>query len=199
MAPEPEAPLTRPRVEGDRETEILGAAIEVLVDVGYDRLTMDAVAQRARASKATLYRRWNSKVGLVIDALLVTRPTPEAPDTGTLRGDLLAMFAGVGGLGDADSVRFLASVITAVARDPEFATAYREEVLAPKIAIARTVWERARVRGELRPDCDVDVLAPALPGIVLHSMFFLGIDPDQAFIERVVDQIVLPAATAAAS
>ena len=51
----------RPRVEGDREQEILDAALEVLGEVGYDRLTMDAVAQRAKASKATLYRRWNSK------------------------------------------------------------------------------------------------------------------------------------------
>ena len=72
---------TRPRVEGDREQEILDATLDVLADVGYDRLTMDAVAQRARASKATLYRRWNGKARLVVDALLsqkapVTAPTP---------------------------------------------------------------------------------------------------------------------------
>ena len=54
-------PTTRPRVEGERELEILEATLEVLGDVGYDRLTMDAVATRAKASKATLYRRWNGK------------------------------------------------------------------------------------------------------------------------------------------
>ncbi len=57
MTPITEAAVTRPRVEGDREAEILSATLEVLVDVGYDRLTMDAVAARAKASKATLYRR----------------------------------------------------------------------------------------------------------------------------------------------
>ena len=71
MTPQVEATLSRPRIEGDREVEILDAALEVLADVGYDRLTMDAVAQRAKASKATLYRRWNGKVSLVIDLSLI--------------------------------------------------------------------------------------------------------------------------------
>ena len=57
MTPAEAATHLRPRVEGDREREILDAALEVLSEVGYDRLTMDAVAQRAKASKATLYRR----------------------------------------------------------------------------------------------------------------------------------------------
>ena len=71
-----ETTASRPRVEGVREAEILEATLQVLVDVGYDRLTMDAVALRARASKATLYRRWNSKLRLVIDALLTTKQAP---------------------------------------------------------------------------------------------------------------------------
>ncbi|MGL5927508.1 MAG: helix-turn-helix domain-containing protein, partial [Dermatophilaceae bacterium] len=61
---------SRRRVEGDREREILSAALGVLAEVGYDRMTMDAVALAARASKATLYRRWQSKTALVVDALL---------------------------------------------------------------------------------------------------------------------------------
>ena len=93
-----ETAATRPRVEGDREAEILDATLEVLVDVGYDRLTMDAVALRAQASKATLYRRWNTKVRLVIDALLATKQAPTVPDTGSLRGDLIELFCGIGGV-----------------------------------------------------------------------------------------------------
>ena len=58
---------------------------------------MDAVATQAKASKATLYRRWNNKVSLVIDALLTTKAAPEVPDTGSLRGDLLAAYCGFGG------------------------------------------------------------------------------------------------------
>ena len=82
------SPTERPRVEGDRELEIFEATLEVLADVGYDRLTMDAVAARAKASKATLYRRWTNKVSLVIEALQHSKGPTEVPDTGSLREDL---------------------------------------------------------------------------------------------------------------
>jgi AcrR family transcriptional regulator len=97
----------RPRVEGDREQEILDAALEVLADSGYDRLTMDAVAHRAKASKATLYRRWNSKATLVVEALARAKGVPELPDTGDLRSDLLTAFCGMGGLTDHDTTATL--------------------------------------------------------------------------------------------
>src|SRR5215467_12573472 len=114
MTPEAAAAAAaRPRVEGDREQEILTAALEVLADVGYDRLTMDAVAQRAKASKATLYRRWNSKATLVVEALARTKGVPVTPDTGALRSDLLAAFCGMGGLTDHDTTATLGAVLTA--------------------------------------------------------------------------------------
>src|SRR3954447_1593913 len=92
------AAVARPRIEGVREQEILDAALEVLADVGYDRLTIDAVAHRAKASKATLYRRWNSKATLVVEALARVKGPPVTPDTGDLRTDLLETFCGMGGL-----------------------------------------------------------------------------------------------------
>ena len=187
--------VSRPRVEGDREQQILDATLQVLGDVGYDRLTMDAVATRAKASKATLYRRWNGKVSLVIDALLSVKSTPDLPDTGTLRGDLIASFCGMGGLTDEQSVATFASVITAIHRDQDFAAAFRREVIGPKSQLSRTVFERARDRGELAEGVDIDLLAPALAGIVLHRMYVMGEVPDEALITRVIDQIILPAAT----
>ena len=187
--------VSRPRVEGDREQQILDATLEVLADVGYDRLTMDAVATRAKASKATLYRRWNGKVSLVIDALLSAKGTPDLPDTGTLRGDLIASFCGLGGLTDERSVSTFASVITAISRDQDFAAAFRREVIGPKAALSRTIFERARDRGELAPGVDIGLLAPALAGIVLHRVYLMGELPDEALITRVIDQIILPAAT----
>jgi len=193
MTPAEAASAVRPRIEGVREQEILDAALEVLADVGYDRLTMDAVAQRAKASKATLYRRWNSKATLVVDALARTKPVPEAPDTGELRGDLVSTFCGLGGLTDHDTTATLGAVITAVSTDHEFAREFREKVVAPKARVSRLVFERALARGELRPDIDLDIIVPALAGIVLHRVFILGEQPDAALIERAIDQIILPA------
>jgi AcrR family transcriptional regulator len=185
---------TRPRVAGDREQEILEAALEVLADVGYDRLTMDAVATRAKASKATLYRRWNSKVALVIDALLSQKESPPVPDTGSLRGDLLEAFCGLGGLVEHKTVATLSSVLTAIDRDPEFAAEFRTRVVGPKIATSLAIYERALARGEVRADLDPSLFGPALAGILLHRSFMLGEPPTRELIARVIDQIILPAA-----
>lgn len=184
----------RPRVEGQREDEILDACVELITEVGYDRLTMDAVAKRARASKATLYRRWETKASLVVEALVRAKSSPHIGDhdTGTLRSDLLSTFCGHDGLNKAGTV-VMGSVLTAVATDPEFATLFREKFVAPKIAVTQAIYQRARERGEIGADVDLEVIGPALAGILLHRSFVLGIPPDDATIERVVDHVILPA------
>jgi AcrR family transcriptional regulator len=194
MTPEAAAAAAaRPRVEGDREQEILDAALEVLADVGYDRLTMDAVAHRAKASKATLYRRWNSKAKLVVEALARTKSVPLVPDTGDLRSDLLTAFCGMGGLTEHETTATLGAVMTAVSTDQEFAREFRAQVVEPKATVSREIFERARARGELRDDLDLDIVVPALAGIVLHQVFIFGEKPDAQLIQRAVDQIILPA------
>jgi len=101
------SPKQRPRVEGEREDEIFEACVDLLIQVGYDRLTMDAVAKRARASKATLYRRWETKASLVVDALVRAKGTPhvEDHDTGDLRSDLPLDDAAPGGDGPMVDIR----------------------------------------------------------------------------------------------
>lgn len=193
MTPEAAAAAVRPRVEGHREQEILDAALQVLADVGYDRLTMDAVAHQAKASKATLYRRWNSKAKLVVEALARTKGTTEVPDTGALRSDLLTTFCGMGGLTDHGTTATLGAVLTAASTDPEFAREFRAQVVEPKARVSREIFEKARERGELRDDLDIDIVIPALAGIVLHRVFLFGDKPDPSLIERAVDQIILPA------
>ena len=147
MTPAEAATHLRPRVEGDREREILDAALEVLAEVGYDRLTMDAVAQRAKASKATLYRRWNSKATLVVDALATQKATPPVPDSGDLRTDLLTAFCGMGGLTDHDTTQTFGAVMTALSTDPEFAAEFRTRVLQPKAQLSRTRLPARRSTG----------------------------------------------------
>ncbi len=189
----PESVTTRPRVEGEREQEILDAALSVLAECGYDRLTMDAVATEAKASKATLYRRWSSKPELVVEAICSHKAHPALPDTGSLREDLVAAHCGMGGLQDPRALAVQAAVVTAMARDPEFAATYRREFIGPKLAASRAIFERARDRGEVRDDLDLELLAPALAGIVLHRVFLLGDDASPELVGRVIDQIVLPA------
>ena len=188
---------TRPRVEGERESEILDAALALLALVGYDRMTMDAIAAEAKAGKATLYRRWSTKAALVVDAILRSKETLQAPetDTGSLRGDLIAMACGHGGLSDERTSQTMAGVITALHHDPDFAEEFRTRVVQPKLEVGRRVFERARARGEITADLDLDLFAPALAGIVLHRSFVLGLSVDEKTVARVVDEIILPAAT----
>lgn len=186
---------TRPRVEGERELEIFEATLRVLDEVGYDLLTMDAVATRAKASKATLYRRWRGKPELVVAAIMSRKGDSVVPDTGSLRGDLLQAYCGgSGGLDDPLAQSVLAAVVTAMARDPEFAEVYRRDFIAPKVRSSQAIYERARKRGEIHPDTDLSVLAPSLTAIVMHRSFLLGDAITPELIGRILDEVVLPAA-----
>lgn len=197
MTPATEPGQARPRVTGDREAEILDATLGVLCEVGYDRLTMDAVAQASRASKATLYRRWSSKGDLVVDALVRAKGAPQVVDRdlGDLREDLLAASCHDSGLTQKVTRCMVGGVVSALQHDEEFAAAFHERFLAPKLAESMAMFERARDRGELCPDVDLDLLAIVIPAVALHRSFVLGLPTDDSMIERIIDEIVMPAAT----
>jgi AcrR family transcriptional regulator len=186
----------RPRVEGGREDEILDATVAVVAELGYDRLTMDAVATAAKASKATLYRRWQTKAELVVDAISRAKgcPMPEDVDTGSLRGDLISMSCGDGGFKDELPMSVMAGLFTALHRDAELQTAVQERFLAPRVALVTEVYERAVRRGEIAPDVDIELLTATLPAVIVYHAFVLGIEPTDELILRVIDNLILPAA-----
>ncbi len=164
----------------------------MLQDVGYDRLTMDAVAQAARAGKATLYRRWTSKAELVVEAICQTEFS-RLPNTGSLRGDLIALATGPGGLNHRHPHSVIAGLLTAMQRDQDLAMMIRERLFEPKSRILREIFQQARNRAELAPSADIELLMYLLPAMVIHRVLVLGHSTDQDFIERVIDEVVLPA------
>ncbi|MFG1621302.1 TetR/AcrR family transcriptional regulator C-terminal ligand-binding domain-containing protein [Kribbella sp. NPDC049227] len=186
----------RPRVEGGREEEILAATVALVAELGYDRLTMDAVATAAKASKATLYRRWTSKAELVVDAISRAKgcPMPENVDTGSLRGDLISLACGAGGFTDEMPMSVMAGLLTALQHDAELQNAFRERFLAPRLGLVATIYQRAVDRGEVSPDIDVELLANTLPAVIIHHAFLLGVEPTDDLILRVIDNVILPAA-----
>ena len=113
-----------------REQAILAAAFELLAVVGYERLTMDGVAEHARASKTTIYRRWPNKAALVVAAFAAMDPPPsDELDTGSLRGDLLALLRAVRERFTGPNMSRMSSLMFAMQADPELAAELRSYFL----------------------------------------------------------------------
>jgi AcrR family transcriptional regulator len=186
--------VRRPRMTPERRLELLDIVLDVLGEVGYEALSMDVVAARARCSKATLYRLWPGKPQLVAAALYETRPLKvEEIDTGTLRGDLLTMVGLLGALEDRATALF-AALGHAVLVDEDLGTVVRESMLNPWCAELTEVVDRAVERGELpaRPAA-ADFLPQLLLNAVVTRQMFEGARADSDYHTRCIDHVLLPA------
>lgn len=188
--------MTRPRVAGDRVAEILETTLGLLAEVGYDRLHLDLVADRARVSKATIYRHWHGKSRLVVHALdraLAGRAAP--PDTGTLRDDLVATLGDRHGLGDPTLRAALSGAFTASTFESGLGKGVRRDILAGPLCGVREIFTRARARGEIQPDADVELLTSVVVGFVVYG-HLLADDAASASesLTGLVDRVVVPAA-----
>jgi AcrR family transcriptional regulator len=184
-------PASRPRLEGERAREVLDVTLQLLSEVGYDKLTLDTVATRARAGKATLYRHWSSKAELVADAMSGLEGAVVLPDTGSLRGDLLEL-VGSRRFEPADA-RLMCGVSTAMSTDPELNRALRDRFVQPRLGALRRLLENGRARGEVDDDVDLELVASVLPAMMTFLGMIGGQPPSPEFAARVVDELVLPA------
>ncbi|WP_028060894.1 TetR/AcrR family transcriptional regulator [Candidatus Solirubrobacter pratensis] len=180
----------RPR-DPQRRRAILGAAMALIAELGYDRTTIDAIAHRAGVSKPTLYRRWpHGKPELVADALRERR-AGASPDTGSLRGDLLALVA-IQTSHLHEDVHLACGLLTQLRTSPELAAVMHEHVIAEERARFTTVVERAAARGELEAG-EVSPLFADLAGAVVFTRVTITAEPvDEAFAEELVDHVLLP-------
>lgn len=183
------------RLGETRQREILRAAYELLAEVGYEALRFDAVAARARASKATLYRHWPCKAELVADAVRACKVSkPDYPDTGSLRGDLVAILAGMAETMTGEDGPLLAGLVMAMRTDPDFAREMRS-LHQSKGPICEVICARALARGELRPGYDPRLIEEIGPAQLFMHGFVRGEPLDQKYIAHLVDDIVLPLLT----
>jgi AcrR family transcriptional regulator len=175
-----------------RDVVIRDAALEVLAEVGYDRLTIDGIAARAHSSKATIYRRWPGKAELIVDALSSRKGSPHFPDTGSLDGDLEAVAERFCGSDDRLDAQLMFGLITALAHDTDLREVFRRRFIDLRIAGLREVFERAADRGELSEHDDLDLVVEILPALVVHRLLVAGEAPDRVFIDRVLAEVILP-------
>ena len=172
---------------------ILGAAAELLLEHGLNAISMDAVAERAGASKATIYRWWPSKQLLALDALFGEWEPgpPERHDTGSLAGDLLALIRPwVRQLARKPYGQVIAALIAKAQGDPEFAEEYRARFVQPRRDRARVIFARAIERGEIPPNTDIEVALDLLYGPIYHRMLHGHAPLTDRFARSVVDHVV---------
>jgi AcrR family transcriptional regulator len=182
------------RMTTERLEELYVGTLALVAEHGYDKLTMDQIAEATRSSKATLYRQWGSKAALVVEALRCTgQIDDEFPDTGTIRGDLEAMARHDKGHDKGDS-DLITAIMHAMRTNEELAAAVRTEILGPARGRIATMLRKAVDRGEIAADnpalpfADLLFMSPMLLHIVLE-----GTEPEAEYLHRYFEGVVLPA------
>ncbi|MFD3437601.1 TetR/AcrR family transcriptional regulator [Streptomyces sp. NPDC058685] len=186
---------TRSRLTPEREAELYEAVLDLLREVGYDALTMDAVATRTRSSKATLYRQWRGKPELVATALRHSKPVNVGDiDTGTLRGDFHAMLDETDDCQMERDSALMRGLAQAIHGNPDLHEALRELLIEPEITGLDTLLRRAVERGEVSADNPaLDFVPHMLVGAFVARQMIEDRLPDRAFLTQYIDAVVLPA------
>ena len=174
------------------DEQLLRATQDLLIEEGFERLTMDAVAKRCGASKATIYRRWPGKTALVVAAAAALFHAPELPDTGDLREDLLACGRAYV-QSEGRNAEVLASVISASRHDPALREAAQQALGAPYGGLFERVLSRAVERRLVRNDLDLETVAQVFPALAYQKVAARGLLVGEDDVLRVVDGVLLPA------
>lgn len=196
--PDPDQPVARGRKrDASRDGAILDAAIDVLGEVGYAGMTVDMVALRAKAGKATVYRRWSSKEELVLEAVARMKRSQvdldQLPDTGTLRGDLLALFKPDTAEEDTRRRKAVGGLASMISHHSAFAELADSALVQPWADAHRTLMQRAVDRGEIPASADVKTVCLILPTMAAYRALVQGKPFDRDFLVSNVDGVLLPA------
>jgi AcrR family transcriptional regulator len=165
----------RPR-SPEAHAAILRAAVELVAADGLHGLTMEAIAARAGVGKATIYRRWKSKEDLLAEALRSVAMTPDAPDTGSVRGDLAAAAQSAVSRLSADAFRVLPRLLAEAGDDPRLREAVDEALLRPRRQAIGSILRRGVERGELRDDLDLDFVTDMIMAPIIIRLIMSGGD-----------------------
>jgi len=174
---------------------VLAAAVDLLGEVGYARLTVEHVAARAKVSKASLYLRWPGKVALVANALgYGSAVVPAVPDTGSMREDMRRFLRALVRAHATGFAQAASAVSGEVVHNPALREAFRNSVIATVADRVETIVVRAVDRGELSPDTDVELLSVLPMALLQHVRLTREPRPQpEAVVERVVEQFYSPA------
>ena len=178
-----------------REAELLEVTLRLLQQEGYDGLTLDAVAATARASKATVYRRWPTKAELVLAAFIEgVRQVAVAPETGTLRGDLMQL-AEVCCEQAREHASTMRAVMVEVSRNPALNDVMQHQFLDQRKALIDHVLGQAVDRGEIDAAAITEDLWDVMPGYLIFRSIWSANPPTPHTVQALVDDVMMPSLT----
>ncbi len=182
-----------PRAAARRQA-ILDAAIALLMEVGYDRMSMDALAERARAGKATIYRHWAGKAEVVVEAVRCRKcdDFSAPPDTGSVRGDLLAALNHSRESFTEEDSSLLIGMVSAMAHDQELADLMRQQIFEAKQGLFDDIVARAVQRGEPVSMSAAPIANEVSSALFLNRVAMGGGEIDEEFVLHMVDDVILP-------
>ena len=195
-----QAERTRQRRRGEElEAALLEAAWSELVEAGFAKLTMESVAARAKTGVAVLYRRWPNKDELVVATINhygATHPV-DIPDTGSLRGDTIALLTNFSGARVAFAAVVTAAFSGLLGSSGLTPAQVREKVIADRPLLSDEVFRRAQERGEI----DLNSIAPAVLSmpfdLMRHDMLMTYKPIPDERIREIVDDLFMPLVSAA--
>ncbi len=176
----------------EREAELLTVTLRLLQSHGYDRLTVDAVAAEAKASKATVYRRWPSKADLVLAAFIEgTRETAVAPRTGSLREDLIAIGTGVAAQAR-QHTSTMRAVLNEMSHSADLRKAMQDKFIRHRHTLIEEVLAAAVERGEIDAEAINPEIWDVLPGYLVFRCLISERPPTDDTVRMLVDEVLLP-------
>ena len=181
----------RPRsIESHRA--ILKATLELLSEVGYERMSIEGIASRAKVGKSTIYRRYKGKEELVADAIESIREEVVIPDTGNIWTDIDALIE------NAARITFnplgkqaVATIISSASSNPEFAQIYSEKYLQPRKEAFAVVIKRAKARKEVQFDLDANFIFDVMSGMMLYGLIFPPTSETwEKYVRRAIEAVI---------
>jgi AcrR family transcriptional regulator len=188
-----QAPVERGRRRSQRSHDaIVQATQELLVEDGYQALTIEGVAARAGVGKQTIYRWWPSRAALVLEAYLAgSDAVPTPTETADTHADVLALLDWlVAVLAQPIGGKVVAGLVADLKHDPDLAERFHRDVVPARRRAMREALERGRERGEIRADTDLDLAVDTLHGAVFYRLLLSGEPLDPRFTEALANQVL---------
>ncbi|AGK53668.1 TetR/AcrR family transcriptional regulator [Bacillus sp. 1NLA3E] len=176
----------RPR-NVETQKSILSASYDLLLENGFGTVTVEKIAERARVSKATIYKWWPNKAAVVMDGFLSAAAARlPVPDTGSVFNDILIHATSLAQFLTSREGKIIKELIGEGQFDSGLAKAYRTRYFHPRRLEARHLMERGVQRGELRGNLDLDLSIDLIYGPIFYRLLVIGENLDDVYVENLV-------------